>query len=153
MNIDIKKVSRRLFEEVWNAGKVELIDELLDPQFRGHDPLLGVFDRKAYKEAVKSYRASFAELNFEIESMISEGDLVATEWTAKGRHIGPFMNLPPSGKTATVKGISVSEYRNGKLIRSTSQMDTLGLMRQLGVEAAPVVTGPAPRATEPTARH
>lgn len=154
MKANVKEVSRRLFEELWNQGKLELIDELVDPQFRGNDPLLGVFDRKAYKEAVKNYRATFSRLTFEIDAMISEGDVVATTWTATGTHTGPFGALAPTGKTATVRGITVAEYEDGKLISSTSQMDTLGLMRQLGADVTPVVAGPELKPTAGVgARH
>lgn len=141
MASDNKQVIRRLFEEAWNRGQLDVLEELIDPKYQAHDPLLGVLDLKGYRSSIKSYRTSFSGLNFVIDEMVSDGNVVATRWTARGTHTGPFGALAPTGKTAEVKGISFSELKNGKLIRTSSQMDTLGLMQQLG--AAPTLGVPA----------
>jgi predicted ester cyclase len=47
------------------------------------------------------------------------------------------MGIPPTGKQATVTGISIGRVVNGKIVESWSNFDALGMMQQLGVVPAP----------------
>lgn len=134
MASDNKQTTRRLIEDVWNGGKLEVIDELLDPDFEGHDPLMGKQTRDIYRRGVKGYRAAFPDLKFEANQLLLDGNYVITRWTARGTHLGPFLGTESTGKTGVVTGINVAEFRNGKVIWQQSEWDALGLFRQLGLE-------------------
>lgn len=129
-----KQVTRRLLEEVWNQGKLELIDELLDPAYEGFDPLMGPLKRESYRSAVKGYRRAFPDLELQVRAVVAEGNFVTTRWIAHGTHLGPFLGTESSGRSAEVTGMEMSELSNGKLISGFSEWDALGLFRQLGLE-------------------
>lgn len=134
MAIDIKAQSRKLFDEVWSKGRLALLEDLVDPAYQGRDPLLGLLDREALRQSVTAYRNAFPDLTFTLNQVNVDGDLVVVQWTAKGTHRASLMNLPATGKTATVSGISISEYKAGKVLRDHTEWDALGLFRQLGVQ-------------------
>ena len=83
------------------------------------------------------YRSAFPDMQLTIEDQIAEGDKVVTRWTARGTHQGELMGIPPTGKQATVTGITVGRVANGKFVESWSNFDALGMMQQLGVVPVP----------------
>jgi steroid delta-isomerase-like uncharacterized protein len=129
-----KTVSRRLIEEAFNQGKYDVIDELVAPTFVNHDPLTG--DTKGpegTREVIEGYRSAFPDLKVTIEDQLAERDLVATRWTAKGTHKGELLGIAPTGKEATVTGLTIDRIKDGKIVESWNNWDTLGMLRQLGI--------------------
>jgi steroid delta-isomerase-like uncharacterized protein len=128
-----KTVSRRLVEEAFNQGKYDAIDELVAPTYVNHDPATGdVKGPQGTRELIDGYRSAFPDLKITIEEQIAEGDLVATRWTAKGTHRGELLGIAPTGKESTVTGLTIDKIKNGKLVESWNNWDTLGMLRQLG---------------------
>ncbi|GMU58270.1 MAG: hypothetical protein AMXMBFR34_00330 [Myxococcaceae bacterium] len=144
MALDIKQQSRRLFDELWSKGKLELIDEAIDPHYQGRDPLLGVLDRDALRQAVVSYRSAFPDLKFTVNQLNVDGDVVIVQWKAEGTHRGALGELPATGKHASVTGITLSEYKKNRVVRDHTEWDALGLYRQLGVLQLGKAAGVAP---------
>src|SRR5439155_303645 len=99
------------------------------PEFRGPE---------GFKQVVTIYRTAFPDLHITIEDQVTEGDLVAGRFVARGTHHGELMGIPPPGKAVTVTGIDLSRYRAGKMVEYFEVFDALGMMQQLGVIPAPV---------------
>ena len=83
------------------------------------------------------YRTAFPDLRLTIEAQVSEGDLVVTRWKASGTHQGELFGIAPTGKQATVTGISLTRVSGGKIAEDWTNWDTLGLLQQLGAVPAP----------------
>jgi steroid delta-isomerase-like uncharacterized protein len=132
-----KDVTRRWYEEVFNAGNLELINELFATSFVEHDPSNPLPGLEGVKQLVTMYRSGFPDLHFTIEDWIAEGDKVAARFTAWGTHKGLLMGIPPTGKQATVTGIDILRFENGKITEHWGNQDLLGMMQQLGVIPAP----------------
>ena len=131
---DAKKVSRRIFEEVWNDRNIAAVDELVAADYVHHDPQSPKFSdgREGYKQLVAYYLNAFPDSHFTIDQEIQEGDTAVTRWTVTGTHKGDLPTLPASGKTFSVTGISVARLKDGKFLESWNNWDALGLMQQLG---------------------
>ncbi len=131
-----KALSKRNFEEVWNQRKLAVIDELVAANSVLHDPTVPggkVNGSQGYKQFVEIYQTAFPDLQFTINDQIADGDRVATRWTGTGTHKGSLMGIAPTGKRATVTGITIDRYENGKAVESWSNYDSLGMFQQLGV--------------------
>ena len=133
-----KALARRFFEEAFNAGNLDVIDELVDPGFVNYDvampePQRGIEEAKA---GISGYRAAFPDLKITVEEQIAEGEYVTTRWSAKGTHEGDLMGIAPTGKQATVTGISIDKIVDGRFVESRTNWDNLGLLQQLGVVPA-----------------
>jgi steroid delta-isomerase-like uncharacterized protein len=135
---DPKGITRQMIEEVFNKGRLDLIGELIAPEFVGHDPALpqDIAGPEGQREVVGSYRTAFPDLEVTIDDQIAEGDRVVTRWTARGTHTGDLWGIPGTGKQVTVTGTSIDRNKDGRIVETWSQWDVLGLMQQLGVVPA-----------------
>ena len=138
MSAETKAVARRFLEEVFNAGNIDLVDELVAPEFVNHDaalpePIVGIEGAKA---SISGYRDAFPDLHIKIEEQIAEGEYVTTRWSARGTHEGDLLGIAPTGKQATVTGITIDRIADGRFVESWTNWDTLGMLQQLGVVPA-----------------
>jgi steroid delta-isomerase-like uncharacterized protein len=138
MTDDGKRISRQVIEEVFNKGRLDLIDELIAPGYTGHDPALpqDITGPDGQREIVAGYRAAFPDLAISIDDQIAEGDRVVTRWTARGTHTGDLWGIAGTGKQATVTGTTIDRIQGGQIVQSWINWDALGLMQQLGVVPA-----------------
>lgn len=133
-----KAISRRGVEEIWNKGNLAVVDELIASEFVNH--VAGaeeVRGPEGMRQFATAYRSAFPDLNLTIEDQIAEEDKVVTRWTGRGTHRGELQGIPPTGKQATVTGMTLERIVNGKVVEAWDQFDTLGMLQQLGVIPAP----------------
>ena len=121
-----KAIARAVFD-VWCTGELERLDELVAPDVVHHDP----YDPHAaeglvgMKASIASNRRTFPDLRLTVEDQLADGDRVATRWTGTMTHA-------ESGKRATIAGITIDRFENGRIVEAWRSMDALGLVRALG---------------------
>lgn len=131
-NESTKAVVRRFIDEVFVAGRMEAVDELVAPDFVPHSwPGTGPGPAEL-KRAMERVFAGLSDVNMTIEDMIAEGDRVAVRLTAHAVHTGEFMGMPASGKAYTIPEIHIFRVSGDKIAEHWGQADLLGMMRQLG---------------------
>lgn len=135
MSLDENKaIVRRIIEEGWNKGDLDVIDELLAINFVDHNippaPIPGI---ELFKQAIIGLRAAFPDGHTAIEDMIAEGDKVVVRWTARGTHRGALMGIPPTGKEITTMGIATYRIAGGKAVENWTNSTALSMLQQLGV--------------------
>ena len=88
-------IVRRSIDEVWNGGRLEVIDEIVADDYVRHESMLPrvVRGRDELKATVTLYRDAFPDVNVVIEDMVSSEVLVTTRWRASGTHRGELMGL------------------------------------------------------------
>jgi steroid delta-isomerase-like uncharacterized protein len=128
---------RRIIEEVWNRGKLAVVDELVAPNCVFHDPHTTFRGPEGIKRYVMMYRMAFPDVHFTIDDLIAEGERVVIRWTVTGTHTGELQGIAPTGKSVTVTGMVISRFARGKVEEDWINFDALGLMQQLGVVPAP----------------
>lgn len=128
-----KALLRRLFKEVWNEGNLATVDELLAPDYVLHDPAKLVRGPEGFKAYVSAFRAAFPDLHATIEDQIAEGDKVAMRFTGHATHKGEFQGIAPTGKQIMLTGINIQRIVDGRIVENWVNLDTLGLLQQLGV--------------------
>jgi steroid delta-isomerase-like uncharacterized protein len=138
MSATNKAIVRRLYEEVWNLRKLELINEIVSPSHALHAPtLLGSsVGPEAYKRQFLSMLEGYPDLQWTVEDLIAEGDKVVACWTMSGTHKGEYMGVPATNKKVSFDGITIHHFSGGKIMDSYSNWDALGMMQQLGVVPA-----------------
>src|SRR5438552_106610 len=77
-----------------------------------------------------------------VDDLIAEGDKVAGRVTGYGTHEGELLGVPRTGKEIRMSGLVIWRIRNGKIVETWVQNDTMGLLHQLGV--LPPVGKPSP---------
>ena len=81
-----KTVVRRLVDEAFNGGHLEVIDELYAPSWPGR-PSAGI-----------TFRASFPDVHMELVELIAEADTVAGRFTCSATHLGACSARPSTGR-------------------------------------------------------
>jgi predicted ester cyclase len=87
------------------------------------------------KRTAGMYRAAFPDLRIAVDEIIVAGDKVVLRWHSEGTHRGELAGLAPTGARGSVTGISIDQWKDGKLVETWNEWDNLGLARQVG--AAP----------------
>jgi steroid delta-isomerase-like uncharacterized protein len=125
---------RRWFNEVWNKGRMEAIDEMASPDIIGHgqaqhDTDIGL---KEFKPFVVALRSAFPDMTVVIDHTIEQGDKVVARWTSTMTHKGEFLGFAPTGKKVKITGTSIQRISNGKIVEGWDNWDQLGLLVQIG---------------------
>jgi len=138
--VDQADGSRRLIEETFNEGKLGLADQLIAPEAINHDPsqpaqLSVLRGAEVLKRTVMMYRAAFPDVRITVDDVIAADDKVVLRWHSEGTHRQELEGLAPTNARVTVTGISIDQWKDGKVVESWTEWDNLGLARQIG--AAP----------------
>ena len=127
---------RKWFDEVWNAGRAESIDEL----FPAHAVMWGVGRAgipsqgpAEFKQFYQAMRAACPDIHVTLEKGIEQGDTAFARWTATLTHTGDGLGMPPTGRQIKLSGMSALRTRDGEIVEGWNNWDQIGLARQLGV--------------------
>jgi steroid delta-isomerase-like uncharacterized protein len=128
-----KAVYQRFIQEVFNEGRLDMLEQLLSPSYVNKDAPPGTPpNAEGIKQVVANLRTAFPDLKFTIEDLVGEGDKVCARLTLTGTHRGVFFDIPPTGKTISVKEMTMIHFVDGRMVASWVLNDMLGLMNQLG---------------------
>ncbi len=129
-----KALVRRLYEDGWTGGDLDVAANSYAPDFVNHNPALPGMPPgpDGIKMLIGAFRGVFPDLRYEIEQQVAEGDKVVSHWTMYGTQLGEFMGLPASGKQVAVQGITIDPVAGGRIVEHWSIHDALSLFHQLG---------------------
>jgi len=131
--MDNKNLVRRLFEEVLNGGRLELLDALVAPAYVENSPAPGQVPGPAgVKAKIEALRTAFPDVRFVLEELVSEGAIVAARYHWEGTHGGAFLGIPPTGRRVSVRGMDFYRFADGWLVEHWDNVDEFGMLSQLG---------------------
>jgi len=116
---------RRLTEEVYLAGNVDLADELLADDFVSHDPPPGVDPGKRGQiEFARDVVSAFDERALEFHDLTETIDgRVVENWAMTGIHSGEAFGVPPSGQRVRVRGVDIFRCDGGRVLEHWGAVD------------------------------
>lgn len=131
-----RALGQRYFEEVWNRGRTDALDELLTPDYINHTPSTPAPPPgpAGLKPIVLAIRKAFPDLRYEIRDAIATDDTVVMRVRMTGTHRGDLFGLAPTGRKISVDQINIERIRDGRIAEHWRVTDELGLMKQLGAE-------------------
>src|SRR5919112_943663 len=126
VSLEENKALVRRFLEEQAKGNLDVIDELLSPDFldRGLVPGQGP-TREDFKRSIAEILDTFSIIRFTIEEQIAEGDTVVTKYTERSFIRGEWFGMPPTGTVENFQGIYIHRISDGKIIEEWSQANTL----------------------------
>ncbi|OGO04635.1 MAG: hypothetical protein A2Y60_05625 [Chloroflexi bacterium RBG_13_54_9] len=130
-----KAIARRVFEEVFNEGNLDAIDELASVDVVLHvagfaEPVRGL---ASFRQVCLASGKAFPDRCYAVEDRIAAGDMVATRWKMLAKHEGKYLGTSPTGKPVIAAGITIYRIVDGKVTEAWVNSDELGLLRQLGL--------------------
>ena len=132
-----KRVIQRWIEEGWNAGNLDVAEELYAEGFFAPSMEAGVPDLHGpggAKAMVQSLRSAIPDVHFRIDHLIADGDMVVGAFTIEGTHLGELHGIPPTGRRVKFCAIDVWRFEDGKITeRPAAVADIFSMLQQLGI--------------------
>ncbi|MDB4900730.1 MAG: hypothetical protein JWQ63_11 [Mucilaginibacter sp.] len=125
-----KAIIRKLYEEILNTGKLELLSQVVSDEYTGPRGMKGP---AGFAEAIKPIILAFPDIKWTIEDIIAEGDKVMVRWSWTGTNKGSFDGFPPTNKVVNHNAINIFLFSGDKIIKAWMQSDRLGFYQQIGV--------------------
>jgi predicted ester cyclase len=119
-----KALTRWWWEEVWVKGNVAATDEFMAPNYVDHPNLPGLPPGpEGMKQALTYYHSASPELEATIDDIFAAGDRVALRWSARGTHLGEWLDVPPTGHHFTMSGITIYRLAEGKAVEGWNSIE------------------------------
>jgi predicted ester cyclase len=132
-----EQLYRRLIDEVFNQGRLDVADELIAPHSVEHQRG-GLGDGpEGAKRTARMLRSAFPDFTLTIEDLIVDGDKVWARQRGGGTNLGSFFGFPPTGKSANIEVYDIVRFENGLMVEHWGVPDQLGMLVALGVIALP----------------
>jgi predicted ester cyclase len=143
---DVKAVALRSFE-LMRDGTLADFEALIHPDAVNHEqkdepPESRGRGPRTFQATALWLRDAFADLDWEIHTVVAEGDLAVVHCTMTGRHVRTFVAydenaqvadaFPPTGKRFASTQTHWLRVADGKVIEHWANRDDLGTALQLG---------------------
>ena len=127
----------RWFEEVWNKGRAEAIDEMFSCEGIAH----GLTDQsgnelcgpEGFKPFFESFRRAFPDLQIVVEDTVAEGDKIAARCTVRGTHRGEGIGISATDRPVEFTGMTIVRVKDGKIVEAWNNFDFMRMFEQVGV--------------------
>ena len=126
----------RLYDEV-NSGNLDVIDEIMAPNFVAHGEAMGLQEgqdvREAMKQGIMWAKMLVPDLKVSIVDTVAQGEKVACRLVFQGTHTGTDGQIPASGNKIEYTAIAINRFEDGLLVERWFNSDEMGMMRQMGL--------------------
>jgi steroid delta-isomerase-like uncharacterized protein len=135
MSIDPRTLIHRWFNEVWNQGREETVDELFASDGICHGLGEGgadVVGPAGFKVFWRNMRSALPDVHIRIEDTIVHGDKAVVRVVLDGTHLGEGLGMPPTARRVSITGIVIVIVAGGQVAEAWNNWDQLGLLQQIG---------------------
>lgn len=127
----VKNIAEDYANTVWNVKELRAIDRLVNKDVLVHS-LLGDFrGLQSLKDVVQAWLKGFPDLLVKNELIISEGDLVSIQWSARGTHRGEFKSRKPTGNRVSYSGVTVYRINDNQIVEYWAYLDMQHVLNQI----------------------
>ena len=121
------------FYQALNAGNdaVALVNQATSPEWMSCGGNDACRSRDQVGASIAGLQKTVPDLKWEIKEVLVSGDRAIVRGEATGTPAGPFMGVPPGGKSFRIMSIDVHTIKDGKLVRAYHVEDWMGAVRQL----------------------
>ena len=132
-------VVRRLIDEGFSQGRLEVCDELVADDIVEHQEFgpNHATGPDGVKAVIASLRRASSDFELHIDDLVVAGDTVWIRDTATGRDDGGFMGYPPTGRAISITVFDVLRVADGRVVEHWGVPDRLGALHQTGAVARP----------------
>jgi predicted ester cyclase len=130
-----KVIIRRLYDEVYTNGNLDVIDEVYADDVEVHVPGLpeDPYGPAAVKQLVGLIRTAFPGVMVTIEDLVAEHDKVAASVMWRGPHLGRMQGASPRNPLIAWPRIDIYRLFEGKIVEQWADRDDLAALHQLGI--------------------
>ena len=133
---ELRFLTRRFIDEVWNKGNLEVADEIFHPEATSPSAPQLPTGGEGVKILVNMFRTAMPDYRIDIDKLLVDGDRVMARFIQSGTQTGELMGIPPTGKQVTWTEIGELRFAGRRVVESWYNVDMLGMMQQLGIGGA-----------------
>jgi predicted ester cyclase len=123
MSEELKARLGRDLDRVWNQGDPNAIDELFAADVVIHNAAPGTpAGIEGVRFTVNGFRAAVPDLQFSVEKLTVDGDLVAYQWSETGTPQVELPGIPATGAKITMGGLGMVRFADGKIVEIWTAM-------------------------------
>ena len=123
---------RRLTQEGFVGGKLDVVDDVVAEDCIDHDPMPGQGQgREGQRHTCQMVVDGLSKRSTLQDDFLAAGDTVVENWIFQGTHTGDFLGVPATGKQLHVRGIEIWRLENDKIVERWGVVDAAGVMEQL----------------------
>ena len=134
---DAKTVILRIFDEVINQGRVDVLPELFTEDFLDHGPMGDMKGRDVFAQLVEQWRSAVPDVHCEVENIIVDGDRAAWVVRTTGTHTGDELGFPATGKSFETVSPNMGVLRDGKAAEHWAEQGMFSMLVQIGIIPMP----------------
>lgn len=128
-----ERILCRFVDEVINNKCLDVIDDIVHPDYVYRTPGQALQGRQALKALVAAYHAAFPDLHVRIDELVSTGDTVVLLFTFTGTHQDEIMGIPATGKAVNIDGMLRARFEHEQIIEEWELLDKLSMLQQLDI--------------------
>lgn len=133
-----KAIVLRLIEDVFNGRRLDLLEDVLHPEFRGRAISAFVpggpeFGPGARRKLYEMFLQAIPDARGEVLDVVAEGEKVVLVDRFGGTHRGEFFGRPGTGNHIEWMAVHIYTIRDGKILEDAVMTDSLAIMKQLGL--------------------
>lgn len=119
--------------EAWNSHDIEEVLDFYSPEYIGEDVGQAFLLRghEGIRAMLEKYWQAFPDLEFTVTDTVVQDSRVAIVWIAEGTHQGTILNIPPTGHRVAVRGVSIIDVEDGRVVRGQYIWDLAGMLRHM----------------------
>ena len=122
---------RQLFEQVWNQGRLELLETIAVEELVLHAGRNAVSGRTTLRTIIGDFLTGFPDVKHRIEDLVIEGDRVVTRWRGIGHHRGSYDGIAPTGREIDYTGITIFRIAEGRIAEAWVNAEMAELLAAL----------------------
>ena len=134
---DAKTVVQRIFDEVVNQGRYDVLPELFAEDFVDHGPMGDMKGRDVFTQMVEQWRGAVPDVHCTVENLFVDGENVAWLVRTTGTHTGDGLGFPATGKPFETLSANMGLFRDGRAAEHWSEQGMFPMLAQLGVIPVP----------------
>jgi predicted ester cyclase len=137
MTADVQTLLRRIFDEIINEGRLNVVDELFAPDFVDHGPMGDIQGREEFKSLVAQWRSAVPDVHCVVENVVTDGELAGWLVRTTGTHTGDGLGFPATGKPFETVSANLGRLRDGRAVEHWSEQGMLPMLAQIGALPLP----------------
>jgi predicted ester cyclase len=135
---DATEKVRRIVLEAFSEGRLEVLDEVLAPDFVNHAGPPGMdHSIEGVKQVIRNERTGFPDLQYQVIQEVEQGDLVVQHCQVTGTHLGPIFGVGPTGRRVTWREMHIGRMADGLVAEHWACNDMHSVWVQIGRVAQP----------------
>lgn len=129
-----KQVLKRLIDEAFNNRNLDILEEVLHPDFVNHQevfPLKAKKGPEVFRELYSTFFQIFSDVKADYTHILSEDDYVMARDFITGTNDGEINGNSATHKKVKFEVFHLYRLKEGKLVERWGLTDDLSLMKQL----------------------